>query len=57
MHKHREVYDTNRSMKRKPRLHSGWCRGCDMARVQDGKKCPVCGNRQPPERNKKEDKL
>jgi len=57
MHKHREVYDTNRSMKRKPRKHSGWCSGCDGCMVFDGQKCPVCGNRQVPSRNKKEDRI
>lgn len=57
MHKKREVYDTNRSMKRKPRKHSGWCGGCDACMVYDGQKCPVCGNRQVPSRNKKEDRI
>lgn len=57
MHKKREVYDTNRSMKRKPRKHSGWCWGCDMARVSDGERCHVCGNRQMPKRNKKENRI
>ena len=57
MHKNRKVYDTNRSMKRKPRKHSGWCGSCDMARVSDGQRCPACGNRQSPSRNKKEDKI
>lgn len=57
MHKNRKVYDTNRSMKRKPRRGNGWCRGCDMAVVRDGQRCPVCGNRQVPNRNKKEDRI
>jgi len=57
MHKKREVYDTNRSMKRKPRGHSGWCYGCDRCMVFDGQKCPVCGRRQVPSRNKKEDRI
>jgi hypothetical protein len=57
MHKKREVYDTNRSMKRKPRKHSGWCMSCDMMMVYDGQKCHVCGYRQVPNRNKKEDRI
>lgn len=53
MHKHREVYDTNRSMKRKARKSRGWCRGCDMTIVSDGQKCLVCGRRSRPKRDKK----
>jgi len=54
MYKKREIYDTNRSMKRKPKRGHGWCMGCDMAMVGDGEKCPVCGSRSVPKRNKKE---
>ena len=57
MHKKREEYDTNRSMKRKPRRGNGWCGGCDAAFIRDGQKCPVCGRRQVPSRNKKEDNI
>lgn len=45
MHKAREIWDTNRTMRRKPR-GSGWCFGCDMCKVPDGAKCPVCGRKQ-----------
>jgi hypothetical protein len=44
-------------MKRKPRKSGGWCSGCDACMVFDGQKCPVCGNRQVPSRNKKEDNI
>ena len=52
--KEHKIYDTNRSVKRRPRRSQGWCRGCDAAIVGDGQKCPVCGSRIKPIRNKKE---
>ena len=54
MHKDRKIWDTNRSMVRKPRLGYSFCMGCDRALVGDGQKCPVCGYRNEPKRNKKE---
>jgi len=53
MHKIREAYDTNRTMKRKPRRISGWCDSCDSCMVYEGQKCPVCGKRRKPNRDKK----
>ena len=55
-HKKRKIYDTNRTMARRPKRGQGWCYGCDMAIVGDGQKCPVRGNRNVPKRNKKEDR-
>lgn len=54
-HKKRHIYDTNRTMKRRPKRGQGWCGGCDAAIVGDGQKCPVCGNRCKPYRDKKGD--
>jgi len=54
MHKERKKYDTNRTMKRKPKRNSGWCDCCDAAIVGGGQKCPACGIRQIQKRNKKE---
>jgi len=54
MHKNREKYDTNRSMKRKPKRNRGWCDFCDLIIVEGGQRCPVCGNREISKRNKKE---
>jgi len=51
--KHRNIYDTNRTVKRRSRLSKGWCRGCDLAMVEDGQKCPVCGKKILPKRDKK----
>lgn len=33
----------NRIKVQQPRGRSGWCDGCDMAKIRDGQKCPVCG--------------
>jgi len=54
MKKNREQYDTNRSMKRKPKRNKGWCDFCDSAIVEGGQKCHACGHRQISKRNKKE---
>jgi len=54
MIKNRQEWDTNRSMARKPSRKGSWCDICDMAKVFDGQKCPFCGNRIKPSRNKKE---
>lgn len=45
-------YETNRDRARKPRGRSHWCLGCDMARVNDGSKCPNCGTRDVRKREK-----
>jgi len=36
----------NRIRAQQPRGRSGWCMGCDMAKVRDGAKCPECGHRE-----------
>lgn len=34
----------NRDKSKEPRLRgASWCNGCDMAVVETGTKCPVCG--------------
>jgi len=43
MHKIREEFDTNRSMRLKPRKSRGWCYSCDCSKVSDGQRCPFCG--------------
>ena len=56
MRKRREEWDTNRSVKRQSRkCGKHWCMGCDAAQVGAGERCPVCGNRSQPRRNKKGD--
>jgi len=54
MRKNRENYDTNRTMKRKPKVRGFWCMSCDACFIHAGQKCPVCGHRDKPGRNKKE---
>ena len=44
----------NRIRKRYPRKKGGWCPRCDMAIVHDGQKCPACGRKIKPYRNKRE---
>lgn len=52
MHKQRDIFDTNRDMKMKSRIRSAWC-ACDMFKVRDGEKCPLCHRRNPRRRLKK----
>jgi len=33
----------NRIKTKQARVGSNWCFGCDMHKVRDGEKCPVCG--------------
>lgn len=46
----------NRSRARSPKRGLNWCFGCDMSRVGDGAKCPVCGrvNKQRRERPRRD---
>lgn len=53
MRKIRYIYDTNRTMTQRPRRVKGWCYGCDLIIVEDGKKCPACNNRIKVSRDKK----
>ncbi len=50
----RTIWDTNRTVARRPKKVGGWCDCCDAAKVYDGQKCPACGNRTKPSRNKRE---
>ncbi len=55
MRKQREEWDTNRSVTQKSRkTGKHWCMGCDACEVYPGEKCPVCGSRSIPRRNKKD---
>lgn len=54
MRKRREDWDTNRSAKRNSRKSGKhWCMGCDACLIGPGEKCPNCGNKSMPRRNKK----
>lgn len=54
MRKHREDWDTNRSVTRKSRKSGKhWCMSCDMAEVGPGERCSHCNAKSQPRRNKK----
>lgn len=38
----REQWETNRSIKRKPKYGKFWCHNCDEQIVMEGQKCPNC---------------
>ena len=44
----------NREKTRAPKQGKCWCFGCDMFRVGDGARCPVCGRRHGHRRLKKQ---
>jgi len=48
-----EYKETNRQKKLKARHSRSWCHSCDRALVSSGSKCPNCGIRTLPIRNKK----
>ena len=43
----------NRIIAKQPRGRSGWCNSCDMAVVRPGQRCPACGHKSKPFRDKK----
>lgn len=53
MKKNREIWDTNRTMARKPSKSRFYCFGCDGYLVAPGQKCPRCGRRPEQKRDKK----
>lgn len=53
MKKNREVWDTNRTMARKPSKSRFYCFGCDSYLVSPGQKCSKCGSRPEQKRDKK----
>ncbi len=50
----RQIFDTNRTIARRPKRTGGWCASCDRAIVFSGQRCPACGVRIKPNRNKRE---
>ncbi len=44
----------NRINSRKPHRGKGWCDICDACIISAGMKCPNCGHRDKPSRNKRE---
>lgn len=48
----RLVKKANRARARAPKRTQGWC-ACDMAIVAPGKKCPACGRKEKPQREKR----
>lgn len=44
---------SNRDKKRAPKKGKYWCPVCDGALVWEGRKCPCCGKRIEPKRNKR----
>jgi len=44
---------SNRDKKRAPKKGKYWCPVCDCALVWDGRKCPNCGSKIKPKRNKR----
>ncbi len=46
MHKTREIWDTNRSVKQKPCHTPLLPCNCDFSWLHLGEKCPICGQKQ-----------
>lgn len=53
MKKRKKNWETNRDTARKPRIGKFWCDRCDGYLVGPGTKCPRCGKKQLPKRNRK----
>ncbi len=49
----RQLWETNRTRRLKPKPGFSYCSGCDKALVPDGVKCPICGSFNGPKRFKK----
>lgn len=49
----RQLWETNRTRRLKPKPGFKYCSGCDKALVPDGVKCPICGSFNGPKRFKK----
>ena len=45
---------TNRDKKKATKKGLTWCRKCDAALVGEGQRCPVCGMKKIPRKNKKD---
>lgn len=49
----REVWMTNRDVKRMPKTGLFYCDKCDRNKIGSGEKCSVCGYKDKRKRNKK----
>lgn len=50
----REIWQTNRELKRAPKNKKFWCWTCDACYVRRGEKCKRCGGKPWQRTNKKE---
>jgi len=50
---HRQPWESNRDVIKRPKKGLFWCFGCDAQLVSEWGKCPRCGKRNGIKRNKK----